>query len=374
MAEESETGQTTATAPATAPAPTPATSATVPPPRPEPAEEVEINDEAYATDDGSSLDERMYSTLLSASSSYTASLTSSVVDYPIEYGRRYHAYRPGSYKFPNDEFEMDRLDLAHAMMVKAMGSVLFRAPLQKEKVQRILDIGTGTGIWTVEMGDIFENAENDFLMTFAQLNNLNFRHPPNVKFEIDDIEEPWVGHKKYDFIFCRYMGASIKDWPKLMKNIYDNLAPGGWAEFQDVNTSFYSQDGTYSEETATAKWMTAFMEACSATGRDPSVGPKLEGWVRDAQFRNVVADRVRAPLGPWPKDPWYSDLGMMNLILTLNGLEALSLKLFSEMLGKSQAEITVQLANVRKELKTNSFHAMFDIHVVYGQKPVEPKQ
>lgn len=44
------------------------------------------------------------------------------------------------------QFEMDRLDLAHAMMVKAMGSVLFRAPLKKEKVHRILDIGTGTGI------------------------------------------------------------------------------------------------------------------------------------------------------------------------------------------------------------------------------------
>ncbi|OHW99237.1 UMTA methyltransferase family protein [Colletotrichum incanum] len=374
MAEESETGQLTATAPATAPALAPATPAVAPPPGPEPEEAVEVNDEAYATDDTSSMDERMYSTLVSTRwpiSSYTASLTSSVVDYPIEYGRRYHAYRPGSYKFPNDEFEMDRLDLAHAMMVKAMGSVLFRAPLQKEKVQRILDIGTGTGIWAVEIGDIFENAE----VLGIDLSAITPEwHPPNVKFEIDDIEEPWVGHKKYDFIFCRYMGASINDWPKLMKNIYDNLAPGGWAEFQDVNTSFYSQDGTYSEETATSKWMTAFMEACSATGRDPSVGPKLEGWVRDAQFQNVVADRVRAPLGPWPKDRWYSDLGMMNLILTLNGLEALSLKLFSEMLGKSQAEITVQLANVRKELKSNSFHAMFDIHVVYGQKPFKPKQ
>ncbi|GKT50528.1 secondary metabolism regulator LAE1 [Colletotrichum spaethianum] len=272
---------------------------------------------------------------------------------------------------------MDRLDLAHAMMVKAMGSVLFRAPLQKEKVQRVLDIGTGTGIWAVEIGDIFENAE----VLGIDLSAITPEwHPPNVKFEIDDIEEPWVGHKKYDFIFCRYMGASIKDWPKLMENIYEeaeessNLAPGGWAEFQDVNTSFYSQDGTYSKETATSKWMTAFMEACSATGRDPSVGPKLEGWVRNAQFQNVVADRVRAPLGPWPKDQWYSDLGMMNLILTLNGLEALSLKLFSEMLGKSQVEITVQLANVRKELKSNSFHAMFDIHVVYGQKPIKPRQ
>ncbi|KAE9572696.1 hypothetical protein CGMCC3_g11163 [Colletotrichum fructicola] len=357
MAEESETGQVAAPAPAPAPAP----AAAPPAPRPEPAEAVEIADEAYATDDTSSMDERI--------SSYTASLTSSVVNYPIEYGRRYHAYRPGSYKFPNDEFEMDRLDLAHAMMVKAMGSVLFRAPLKKEKVHRILDIGTGTGIWAVEMGDIFENAE----VLGIDLSAITPEwHPPNVKFEIDDIEESWVGHKKYDFIFCRYMGASIKDWPNLMKNIYDNLAPGGWAEFQDVNTTFYSQDDTYSSETATAKWMNGFMEACSATGRDPSVGPKLEGWVRDAQFANVVADRIRAPLGPWPKDKWYSELGMMNLILTLNGLEALSVKLFSEMLGKTQTEIAVQLALVRKELKSNSFHAMFDIHVVYGQKPAQP--
>lgn len=144
-------------------------------------------------------------------------------------------------------------------------------------------------------------------------------------------------------------------------NNISNLAPGGWAEFQDVNTTFYSQDDTYSSETATAKWMNGFMEACSATGRDPSVGPKLEGLVRDAHFANVVADRIRAPLGPWPKDKWYSELGMMNLILTLNGLEALSVKLFSEMLGKTQTEIAVQLALVRKELKSNSFHAMFDM-------------
>ncbi|WQF81060.1 Putative S-adenosyl-L-methionine-dependent methyltransferase superfamily [Colletotrichum destructivum] len=209
-------------------------------------------------------------------------------------------------------------------------------------------------------------------MNFVQLINLNFRLPPNVKFETDDIEQRWVGRRKFDFIFCRYMGASIKDWPKLMNNIYHHLAPGGWAEFQDVNTSFYSQDGTYTEDTATCKWMTAFMEACSATRRDPSVGAKLEGWVRDAQFQKVVANRVRAPLGPWPRDPWYCELGMMNMILTLNGLEALSLKLFSEMLGKSQAEIEAQLSNVREELMSNSFHAMFDIHAVYGQKPVNP--
>lgn len=47
------------------------------------------------------------------------------------------------------------------------------------------------------------------------------RVPANVKFEIDDVESSWVGHKKYDFIMCRYMAASISDWPRLVRNIYE---------------------------------------------------------------------------------------------------------------------------------------------------------
>ncbi|KAJ0147319.1 hypothetical protein CTA2_818, partial [Colletotrichum tanaceti] len=93
------------------------------------------------------------------SANYTATLSSSVVDYPVEYGRRYHAFRPGSYIMPNDEVEAERLDMAHAMMVRAIGNRLFLAPIEKDNVHEILDIGTGTGIWAVEMGDIFENAQ-----------------------------------------------------------------------------------------------------------------------------------------------------------------------------------------------------------------------
>ncbi|GKT62532.1 UMTA methyltransferase family protein [Colletotrichum tofieldiae] len=96
-------------------------------------------------------------------------------------------------------------------------------------------------------------------------------------------------------------------------------------------------------------------------GRDTSVTPRLGATVADAGFENTHAQRIKAPLGPWAKEQHHRDVGMMNLILTTDGLEALSLKLFFGLLGRTQAEIVVELALVRKELKSSTFHAMFDM-------------
>lgn len=52
---------------------------------------------------------------------------------------------------PNDEKEMDRLDLHHHMVVLALGKKLFTAPIDKAKTHRVLDIGTGTGICEISL-------------------------------------------------------------------------------------------------------------------------------------------------------------------------------------------------------------------------------
>lgn len=49
--------------------------------------------------------------------------------------------------------------------------------------------------------------------------------PPNVKFEVDDVESPWLHQEKFDWIFCRYMAASIFDWPNLVNTIYEFVPP-----------------------------------------------------------------------------------------------------------------------------------------------------
>ncbi|KAG7051695.1 methyltransferase domain-containing protein [Colletotrichum scovillei] len=321
--------------------------------------QIEVDDEGIGSDGASTIDDRW--------SSYTASITSSVVDYPTEHGRRYHAFRSGSYWGPNDETEADRLDFLHMMMVKATGEKLFMAPIEEDKIHRILDIGTGTGIWAMLMGEEFPNAEvvgND--LSAIQPTWV----PPNVKFEIDDVESPWVNSKKYDFIFCRDMAASLADWPKLMERIYENVNPGGWVEFQDFNLRYTSDDGSYTEQHQTSKWSELFFDACKRINREANPGPKLEDWVRETgDYVNITHQKFKIPVGDWPKDPYYKELGMINLMQILDGLEAFTLRLFTGVLGWTKEEVIVLLADVRRELKSRTFHPYMEYFVVYAQKP-----
>ncbi|KAK2051778.1 methyltransferase domain-containing protein [Colletotrichum caudatum] len=342
----------------------PARSATVSPAG-EGSPETELESTVIEVGDVDELDETA-STIDEQISTYTASLSSSVLDYPTENGRRYHAFRAGSYYGPNDEIEQDRLDFHHAMILKAIGKKPFLSPIDGEKTHRILDIGTGTGIWAIEVGELLPNSE--IIGNDLSANQPNWV-PPNVKFEIDDVESPWVSARKFDFIFCRYMVGAIADWPKLMDSIYENTNPGGWVEFQDYDLLYTSDDGTLTEEHETLKWDKLFLEACDRMGRDARPGPKFKDWVRGAGFVNITHKQFKMPIGPWPKDPYYKDIGMCNLIQILNGLEAFTLRIFCGVLGWTRDEVLVMLAMVRNELKSGAFHARYDFHVVYAQKP-----
>ncbi|KAJ4304068.1 hypothetical protein N0V88_001677 [Collariella sp. IMI 366227] len=246
------------------------------------------------------------------------------------------------------EPEQERLDMTHAMMVKGIGEKLFLCPIDTEKMRRVLDV----------IGNDLSPIQPPWV-------------PPNVSFLVDDVESPWVNQTPFDFIFTRYLSACILDWPKLVGSIYSNLAPGGWAEFQDYDLEYYSEDGSLTPEHQTAVWDKTLLGAARQTGREPCPGPRLEGWVRDGGFVNVRHEVFRFPIGPWAKDRDLKMVGKFNIMQTLNGLEGFSLRLFVGVLGWRQEEVMVLLAHVRNEMKSQVFHAHMNFHVVYGQKPGE---
>src|SRR5437016_14508753 len=86
----------------------------------------------------------------------STSLASSILNYTYENGRRYHAYRSGKYLLPNDDEEQDRLDLLHHVFRLELGGSLYLSPItERSTPTRILDVGTGTGIWAMEIADEF---------------------------------------------------------------------------------------------------------------------------------------------------------------------------------------------------------------------------
>jgi SAM-dependent methyltransferase len=80
-----------------------------------------------------------------------------------ENGRMYHGFRKGKYMFPCDEAEMDRMDIYHKFFSVARRGVLHSTPFipNYDRGPRILDLGTGTGIWAIDMADRYHQINGE---------------------------------------------------------------------------------------------------------------------------------------------------------------------------------------------------------------------
>ncbi|RMI96584.1 hypothetical protein CDV36_016324 [Fusarium kuroshium] len=293
------------------------------------------------------------------------SITSSVLRYQWKYGRRYHSDRAGQYSFPNDDTEQDRLDMIHHVFYRLLGDRLFLAPIEPDGLN-ILDIGTGTGIWAIQFGDEHPSATvvgND--LSPIQPDWV----PPNVKFVVDDVEMDWVEPIQYDYIHCRYMAGSIKDWPKLFKQTYTNLKPGGWIEFQESANTLYSEDGSLAPENPMVQMMDNLILACDKIGRTMDPAPSFQPWAKETGFTELKEKRFKLPIGPWPKDQRLKEIGTLMGKNFYEGVAAFTAVLFTEALGWSREEVELFNASVREASRQRTVHPIFDFVVLIGRKP-----
>ncbi|BDD61381.1 hypothetical protein MPDQ_001215 [Monascus purpureus] len=300
----------------------------------------------------------------------TTSLKSSVLKYRFEHGRRYHAFRDGRYLMPNDEKEQDRMDILSYLFILALDGKLFLAPIG-DHPQRILDLGCGTGQWAIDVGDMLPSAQvigNDLSPIQPSM------VPPNVQFEVDDIESDWAFKTPFDFIHSRYMSSAVKSWPRLFQQTFEHLKPGGYFEFLDFDFNYRSDDGSVKETHDMYINAAEYIRAANILGQEPCPGPKLKAWAEDAGFVNIKERRLKIPSGPWPKDPTLKELGAWHQIQALEGIEAWTMGLFTRVLGWSPEEVQVHLAKARKDIQNPDLHGYVLLYVVYGQKPKEEKE
>ncbi|KAF4821758.1 Secondary metabolism regulator LAE1 [Colletotrichum tropicale] len=299
--------------------------------------------------------------------SSTTSIASSVLRFRIENGRTYHSYKEGKCSYPNDEKENERLDLQHNLMLLALHENLGLAPPNDQdfRVKRVLDVGTGTGLWAIDFADEHPDAEvgeschedsnahtsyrfsGQISLQFIQHSNV----PPNAKFEIDDVEEPWTYSQPFDYIHVRGMTSSISDWKKFFGQCFANLEPGGYLELQEGHMRPECDDGTLTREHAISRWVDYLEQAC-------------------AKFNRPFVDCPSLTLNPWAKDNHYKLLGEWTEENFMEGIEAWTLAPLTRALEWTREEVLVFLTQVRKELRDRSIHAYLPIFVIHGRKPL----
>ena len=294
------------------------------------------------------------------------SISSSVFEYQYENGRRYHAYRAGKYMLPNDEKEQERLDLLHHLFRITLDGDLCLTKL--DNPVKILDIGTGTGIWAIQIADEYPSAQ--VIGTDVSPIQPDWV-PTNLQFQVDDAEADWAfPQDSFDYIHIRGMGGSIRNWPQLFRQAYDHLKPGGKVEVIECRTHLCCDDGTYSTSSSTFRWVDEFHKIAKTIGLDFDPFDSISGWLNGAGFANVTATQYPCPIGSWPKDKKLKEIGKIFKYQFLTGaVDSYSLAMFTRAGGWSIEETQVLLAEVRNEFTKSKMHVYTHCSYAVGEKP-----
>ena len=243
---------------------------------------------------------------------------------------------------------------SHHLLTLALGNKLFLAPL--DKPNKVLDVGTGTGIWAIDFADEFPDAD----VTGVDLSPIQPSWvPPNCKFELDDVSSSWTyPDNTFDYIHIRYMVGCMKDWTVLYKEAYRCLKPGGWIEHMDCSAGVFSDDGSLPPDSIFTDWRNVFREA------GPKMGQTFEvidddiyvGWLEAAGFKEVKSQNFKTPVGSWPADRTMKEIGQCNRLGLELGIEGFGLYILTTVMGWEYAEVQAFLGKVRAGLRNKAYH------------------
>ncbi|KAK1690397.1 methyltransferase domain-containing protein [Colletotrichum godetiae] len=278
-------------------------------------------------------------------------------EYPdyTEDGRQYGSFGGGRYLFPVDEAEKDRLDMFHAMIMKARGGLLWEVPLPDKP--QVLDLGTGTGIWAIDVGDKFWADQNQGQVLGLDLSLIQPKLIPTcVRFERADVEAPLPYEQIFDLVHIQMLLGSIRDWPALYRKSFRQIKPGGYIEQVEIEWFPRSDDNTLATNSSLTIWGNNLRSAMRRHGQPIDViDTKKE--LLAAGFTDITENVIRLPTNPWSQIPAEEELGTwFNLGLT-HCLEGLTLAPFIRLLGWQRSDVERLVDDLKQDICRLNVHA-----------------
>ncbi|CAJ0766616.1 19645_t:CDS:2 [Entrophospora sp. SA101] len=210
-------------------------------------------------------------------------------------GRRYHNQKT-LYDLPNDNDEIDRLNLEH-FLVRAVYQSNYSSPINDLLTSGIsvLDVGCGSGAWALEMATNYHKSEFvgiDVSPTFP----VSIK-PQNITFlEKNILESIPYDDESFDFVHMRFMlpAFSQKQWEEIVINeVIRVVKGGGWLELCEYELC--QNCGPVLEHLLNRR-----KDMFNEMGINPLIAQLLGKFMeRSEHFEEVYHEKKTIPIGEW---------------------------------------------------------------------------
>ncbi|KZO93479.1 S-adenosyl-L-methionine-dependent methyltransferase, partial [Calocera viscosa TUFC12733] len=300
------------------------------------------------------------------------------------HGRMFNSQN-SQYTLPSDQTEYERLDKQHLMHKLALGALYYPIDLVQAALEpvdgeekAIMDLGTGSGIWAVEMAVAFPNAQ---VVGFDLAPQMNRPRPPNCHFEQGDFTQGlgrFAG--QFDVVHARSVNQGMKNHVIYMHELALLLKPGGVLLMIDGYLSFtdtaYRNVNPVPEGTPGHSYVVNLLAsagvAMKARGGQPESAVLQRGWVDGCGlFENVGSRVVYTPIGAWysgpdPNSRRLNTIGatMRDNLLSFTG--AIRPMLISH--GLDPARVDYEIAKAAEEVRSGNKRYYTQWHYCWATK------
>lgn len=299
--------------------------------------------------------------------------------YRFENGRYYGTFRGEQNLLPVDEEELERLDIFHQLILETRARDSCAGGLHEIPISpppnhplRILDLGCGTGIWSIDMADRYPNANVlGWDLNYCQPKKV----PGNIRYEQHDITDPhWdVEPDHFDLIHMSMLAGSVRNWPGLYQNIFRHLKAGSGI-FEHIEVDFRPQcsDGSLSPGAAINIWARELYAAYDSFGQPMVIHPDPELLLRQVGFVEVKHKVKSLPFHPWPEDEHDKQIGRwVNLAMT-KGLSGMTMAPLTRLRGFPQEQVDALTAAVSEEISHRAIQMWCTLHIWTARKAPQP--